>query len=410
MSVLTKSISIKPFVLKLCLSIFCLFCALHAQAQYDTLVVKGNGLLLLNETKVQIESAKMLDDIYDFKFEDVDREYIHLKEKYGWHPLPYFLRGLAEWWKITVNFEDKSQDPVFQAYMDTSIVYARKLYEYERTSLEGAFFLSAAYAFEARLLSERKEWTKAANIAKQALNYLEICKGKGGMSPELLFGDGLYNYYAEWIPENYAMLKPIMWFFPKGDKDLGIRQLTEVTQTAFFTRTEGQIFLMRMLAGDGKDLQRATQISEYLHKTYQDNPYFERYLARMLYSTARYDQMEEVCFSILNKIEQKKYGYSADDGRYAAFFLGQLYHARMMYVESEKYYQMTVNFVKQNEAYDMGYFHYALLGLMDISGKQGDYSKAKEYYKQLKKYAKRGDAVSKAARMRIKRYKKMAKK
>ncbi|GJM59883.1 tol-pal system protein YbgF [Persicobacter diffluens] len=389
---------------------FLLLFALPATAQYDTLVVQGNGLLLLNETEVQIASSKMLDDIYDFRFDEVETEYVKLKEDFGWHPLPYFLMGLAEWWKITVNFEDKSQDPVFMAYMDSSIMLADKLYNYEKTSLEGAFFLAAAYAFEARLVSERKEWTKAANLAKKSLAYLEESKGKGGMSPELLFGDGLYNYYAQWIPENYPMLKPIMWFFPGGDKDLGIKQLREVGKNAFFTRTEGQIFLMRMLASDGKDPQGALHIARYLHKTYPNNPFFERYLARMLYATASYYEMEKVCLSIISDIENKKYGYGADDGRYAAFFLGQLYHARMQYQKSEQYYKMVMDFVAENEAFNMGYYHYAILGLMDIYGKQGEYDKAKEYHKLLKKHTKRGEAVAKAARSRIKNYKEIAKK
>ena len=46
-----------------------------------------------------------------------------------------------------------------------------------------------------------------------ALKYLEISKESQALSPELLFGDALYNYYSVWIPENYPALKIILMFF-----------------------------------------------------------------------------------------------------------------------------------------------------------------------------------------------------
>ena len=56
----------------------------------------------------------------------------------------------------------------------------------------------------------------------------------------------LYNYYAEWISENYAILRPVLMFFPDGNKELGIKQLKTVANNAFYTRTEAQYFLMRI--------------------------------------------------------------------------------------------------------------------------------------------------------------------
>ncbi len=105
------------------------------------------------------------------------------------------------------------------------------------------------------LYSDRKDYTKAAFAGKDALKYLEECRGRDDLSPELLFGDALFNYYAEWVPENYPMLKPIMMMFPDGDKKLGIEQLKTVARNAFYTRTEAQYYLMRIAYFEENDIQ-----------------------------------------------------------------------------------------------------------------------------------------------------------
>lgn len=147
-----------------------------------------------------------------------------------------------------------------------------------------------------------------------------MCKQSQHLSPELLFGDALYNYFSVWVPENYPALKPILWFFPKGDKKLGLQQLKEVSYNAFYTRTEAMVWLMRILNNYENDNLRAFQISEYLYQTYPDNPFFHRYYARMLYAMGKFAQAEPVCKEILARIDSGMIGYEFNTGRYAAFF------------------------------------------------------------------------------------------
>src|SRR5690349_23531809 len=203
--------------------------------------------------------------------------------------------GLIEWWKIMHNPKDKSHDEKFLAYMDSTISVAEDLEDKDPDyKVEAAFFMAAAYGFKGRLYSDedRKNWGKAASAGKDALDYLEMSKEKENLSIELLFGDALYNYFSIWVPENYPSLKPLLWFFPKGDKALGLKQLKEVSYNAFYTRTEAMVWLMRILNSYENDQVRAFQISQYLWKTYPDNPYFHRYYARMLYSRGMYADLE----------------------------------------------------------------------------------------------------------------------
>lgn len=353
---------------------------------------------LLLDMNVQIEATQAVNDMYNFKFAKAEQQFRWLKQKYGTHPLPYFLLGLSEWWKIVPNVEVTRYDQKFLAYMDTAIYYAEKMYEQDEEDPEAAFFLAAAYAFQGRLYSERRDWSKATLAGKSSLNFLEICKGKEDFSPELLFGDALYNYYAEWVPENYPILKPVLMFFPDGDKDLGIQQLKTVANNAFYTRTEAQFFLMRILTSEGTQPAEAFRISEYLHQTFPDNPYFHRYYARQLYSRGKQRQAEEESLEILARIDSGMTGYEATSGRYASFFLGQIYEMRGELDSSQHYYQRTVDFAKEAGATESGYFMYALLNLGEIAQLKGRDKEAKDYYKEVKKRAKRSTRVHEKAR------------
>ncbi|MEJ0034451.1 MAG: hypothetical protein WDO15_30830 [Bacteroidota bacterium] len=80
---------------------------------------KDTTLILISNLEIQLETTQALDDLYNFKFDKAEKEFQELKQKYKWHPLPYFLIGLGEWWKIMPDTKNKSYDDRFLAYMDS---------------------------------------------------------------------------------------------------------------------------------------------------------------------------------------------------------------------------------------------------------------------------------------------------
>jgi tetratricopeptide (TPR) repeat protein len=390
--------------------LLCLFLSVaYFVTKAQTPVKKDSIVLLLSDVNVQLQCTQALNDLYNFKFTDAEEKFNSLKTGYGWHPLPYFLIGLSEWWKIMPNTKDTSHDAKFLAYMDTTIQVAERLHdEFPAYRAEASFFLAAAYGFEGRLYSdeERKNWRKAAAVGKDALDYLEESKAAQDLSPELLFGDALYNYFSVWVPENYPALKPVLWFFPKGDKALGLKQLKEVSYNAFYTRTEAMVWLMRILNSYENDQFQALQISKYLNEEYPDNPYFHRYYARMLYSMGRYNEAEPVCKNILERIDSGMVGYEGTSGRYAAFFLGQINESRKKYDDAKVNYLQCVKFAEEIDATETGYYLFSLIALGEIADRQGNKAEAKMYFKKVKDKAGRKDEAFKDAKKRLKRLEK----
>ncbi len=374
-----------------------------AQAKKDTTII------LINSITIQLEATDALNDLYNFKFEKAEQQFRWFKQKYPWHPLPYFLLGLSEWWKIMPNTREKKYDDRFLAYMDSSITVAEHLFKKNpEYRIESSFFLAAAYGFKGRLYAdeERKDWLKAAAEGKAALKYMEICREQNNLSPELLFGDALYNYFREWVPENYKSLKPIFWFFRKGDKKLGLQQLKEVSYNAFYTRTEAMVWYMRIMAGYENNNAQAFQVAEYLHQTFPDNPYFHRYYARMLYATGNYPELEKQSKQILARIDSAQVGYEGVSGRYATFFLGQMYDFKRKWDDARKYYEMSVMYSEQVHATSSGYYLYSLIALGEICERQKDRDGAKRYFTKVKKIAGRKNEAYKDAKQRLKKLEK----
>ncbi len=361
-------------------------------------------IILIEDMNVQIEATHGLNAMYNFQFDVAENQYRYLKQKFTWHPLPYFLLGLNEWWKIMPNLKNTSHDEVFLSYMDTVITISERLLEKPEHRIEAAFFLSAANGFKGRLYSDenRKKWGKATGVGKDALDYLKISKEKPNLSPELLFGDALYNYFSHWIPENYPILKPVMLLFPKGDKDLGIEQLEKVSFNAFYTRTEAMVWLMRILHSYENDPKRAFYIGEYLHDTYPDNPYFHRYYARLLYSSGRYTDAMNESEEIIERITNGQTGYEATSGRYAAFFLGHINQMKRNFDEAIEFYDLAIEFAKSIEADDTGYYYYSILNSGNIYARLGEEDKAREKYKLVKKVTPRKHPANRAARDKLK--------
>ncbi|CAM3332025.1 tetratricopeptide repeat protein [Aquirufa ecclesiirivi] len=342
---------------------------------------RSKGMLLFT-SEVQIEATNAINQMYNFKFPEAEREFNYLKVKHPDHPLPDFLLGLVQWWKMVPNTQNEVYDDRLLEYMDRSISKAEKIWD-DTENPEAAFFMAAAYGFKGRLHAERKHWARATLAAKNALKYLEYSREFADFSPELMFGDGLYNYYYHFIKQNFKLLRPVLWLFPKANKQQGIEQLEKVSYQAFYTRTEARYFLLQIYAMENMS-EKSYELAKYTHQNYPDNPFFERYHARSAFMLGKLDEAMEVAKSILNKIDNKQVGYEGVSGRYASYILGyyQLYIFKN-HTEAKIYFKKCMDFSIQTASLESGYYWASVLGLARIAYQEGDYDKAVDHCKEV---------------------------
>lgn len=379
----------------------------EAQAQMEPVTdvnKKETGYLLLDKG-LQFRITDAINSMYNFDFENAERGFQVMRYTYPEHPLPYFLMGLSQWWKIVVAVDNRNHDALMLKYMDLTIEKAEKLIEENPENKEAAFFLAGAYGFQGRLHSERKNWTSSTFASKNALKYLELSRGEEELNPELLLGDALFNYFSVWIPENYPLLKPIMLLFPKGDQKLGLKQLEEVAESSFYARIEAQYFLFRLYATEEKKPFKALEITSYLHGKYPNNPYFHRHFARQLYAVGRGGEARDVSLEILKRIKEGWTGYEATSGRYAAFFVAQSYDRMGQPERAMPYYLQSISFGDELEAQESGYYLFSLLQVGKILFKKGNKKEAKRYLVTVKDNSKRRHPANKEAREFLKKNK-----
>lgn len=370
---------------------FCLF-SFTGQAQWwkkteEAEKERSKGMLLLT-SEFQVEATYAINQMYNYKFPEAEREFSYLKIKYPSHPLPDLLLGLVQWWKIVPNTKNEIFDERFNEHMDAAINKAETIWD-DTENPEAAFILAAAYGFKGRLHAERQHWTRATWAARNALKYLEKCREYTDFSPEILFGDGLYNYYYHFIKKNFPLMRPVLWLFPKANKDQGIKQIEKAVYQAFYTRTEARYFLLQIYAMEGMS-DKSYELAKYTHENYPDNPFFHRYHAREAYMQGRLDEATRLSKEILDRIESREVGYEAVSGRYASYILGYYQFYVFKNASAAKpYFLKCIEYSKQTDAKESGYYWASLLGLARIAFQEKNYDEAVELCKDVLDHAER---------------------
>ena len=362
--------------------------------------------LLLNKD-IQTELDGAVHNLYNFKFDKAEKQFRSLRRRYPQHPMAYFLLGLSTWWKIMPsNTHNEQYDKTFFAYMDTAIVKAQRLYDADEHNYEASFFLSAAYGFDARLHAERRDWRKATVSSKRSLTYLQKSREANGLSPEFAFGEGLFNYYAVWIAEEYPFLRPVLLFFPKGDRQKGLAQLSSVARNGFYTGTEARFFQMRILASERENkVEEALQTSRGLMQEFPDNACFARSFANHAFTEGEMAECEQTSRDILNKLNQGLPGYEGFSGRVAAYYLGYVMQTRYRdLAKAADYYRRCLVFSESVNQTKGGYYLFSLSNLGRIAAAQRNVTDARRYYEQVLEQARPKSEMYKEARAYLRKY------
>ena len=178
---------------------------------------------------------------------------------------------------------------------------------------------------------------------------------------------------------------------------MGTKQLEENSLNSFYTRTEGQYWLMRIYYYEDEPI-KAYELSKYLHETFPDNAYFHRYFARVCFSQSKLDMTLRLSYEILEKIRNNFPGYEAVSGRYASFFLGYIYYNRDKdLAKAKNYFQLCMDFSEKVNEEEAGYYLYSISNLAEIADKESDEKLAIGLYKKLLDLTDKKDALHKKA-------------
>jgi tetratricopeptide (TPR) repeat protein len=272
--------------------------------------------------------------VYNLEFDRAEMEFTWLAKHYPAHPAGKFFLGMIEWWKILIAIDDESRDDLFIKKMDDVIELCDSLLEINPDDITALFFKGGALGFQGRLRANRSSWIKAANDGRLALPIVQKAFALDPENSDILLGMGIYNYYASTIPERYPLVKPLMVFFPSGDKRKGIQQLEIASEKARYAGLEAQYFLLQLHYNYERQFDKALVIATSLHRRFPKNVLFHRYVGRSLFVLSRRSEAEVVFADIIRRCELRQEGYSDFVEREARYYLGLLAMDRRQWDES----------------------------------------------------------------------------
>jgi hypothetical protein len=183
------------------------------------------------------------------------------------------LAEVAEWWRININPESLLADRRFTETATHAIKANEAWTKRESGNAEAWFYLAGAYGPLVQWRILRGERVAAARDAARIKNALERALKLDATLADAHFGIGLYHYYADVAPAYAKVLRWLLWL-PGGNRELGLREMTEARVEGELLKGEADYQLHLVYLWYENRARDAIALLESLDARYPTNPLF----------------------------------------------------------------------------------------------------------------------------------------
>ena len=344
--------------------IFIITCFAFPKPSYDSLVKAG------------------INQIYSIKFTEAENTFQLLQKEYPEHPAGKFFFAMIDWWRIILSEEDEEQDERFLEKIEETVKFCNGVLKKDPKNVDALFFKGGAIGFRGRLRVMRESWFKAADDGREALPLVEQAHKLDPENVDVKLGFGIYNYLAAVVPEKYPIVKPVMLFFPSGDKELGLKQLREAASIGRYSGNEAKYILVTFFYYFENDMNSAELYARQLYDLFPDNPVFERWRGRIAVRKAEWTISDSIFKSVLKKADKNFEGYNTPMVRREAnYYIGQNLKNNGDIAGAFSYYKKCIDDSKLiDHKKESGFRINATLYSGNIMETWGKYDEAKKYY------------------------------
>jgi tetratricopeptide (TPR) repeat protein len=276
----------------------------------------------LSEGEFETRVQKGILHIYNLEFEKADSEFTALIRIRPENPAGHFFLAMVDWWKILIDMDNRQYDEAFLDSLDGVIDLCDELLDKNKNDIDALFFKGGSIGFEGRLKFHRDDYLGAAAAGKDALPIIQDALAVDPKNYDIYLGTGMYNYFADIIPDEYPWTKPLLLFLPSGDKKKGLQQLTVCSEKGKYANIECTYFLLQIYYSYEKDYEKALVLALSLNSRFPDNPLFHRYLGRCYVSLGNWPMVREVFAEIDRRAGSRRRGYLLSPWREAEYYLG----------------------------------------------------------------------------------------
>jgi hypothetical protein len=339
-------------------------------AQYDHFSIPKHTALCIRQA---------LDCIYNQNY--IEAEYLieELEQEVPGYPGVGLLKAYFVQWKYGPMTEKNGAFTGFLAICDSTIEISESMLANDPESAEAQFFILSIHAMLARAYIDSGSNWKAIKEAQKAYRFIKSNMERIQEFPEFNLYCGLYNYYREKYPEDNHFVKPILWIFMDGDKDLGLKMLNDGSQVGLFVKLECMTYLYHIRMRYEFEPGKSINFSRELHELYPQNEYYIALLTENLIF------LDEFCaakplLDILTKSSSPYFQYA---GLVYRGLLSELYLADL--VQAENHYRSALIYGESKQITTPHFKSICNLGLGRIYIAHGNAHEAKGYLKNAEK-------------------------
>lgn len=192
--------------------------------------------------RAEPDRTAFLSLLHDGRFEAAQQELA--RQGPPSRPDDLFFQAFITYWQLV--FDDENLD--FQATLDQRLGLSIAAAESsENPDGAAAVWGGSSHLLLAGLRAQQKRPLAAAYEAKKAKRLLESASKAGANTADALFGLGTYNYLADTVPSYVKGLRALL-FLPKGNRALGIEQLTTAAAGSRAFALEARTLLVTIFA------------------------------------------------------------------------------------------------------------------------------------------------------------------
>jgi tRNA threonylcarbamoyladenosine modification (KEOPS) complex Pcc1 subunit len=328
---------------------------------------------IFNDTSAIRIVGKGIDYTYNFRFSEAHEAANEISRKFPDHPVNLLFKGIIIYWENFPLMPSSAEGNTFEETLRQCI---DKCDGNKNSKIADEILLTNLSARGMLLLfySDNNLSRKVIPLATGTYHYLRQSFSHTSFSPDFYFFTGLYNYYREAYPEFHPIYRPVVAFFPKGNKAQGISELEICAHKSVFLKADSYSFLHWIFEIYEKDIPRAIEYSRVLSELYPSNPHFSINYIRNLLMASRYDEGERLLKFYTGRLKNP-------------FIEAQVYILNG-YLQENKY----KNIVNAKDEYNTGIsklkvfgangYEFASIGYMGlsrISGSEGDQQAMRKY-------------------------------
>jgi hypothetical protein len=174
------------------------------------------------EQEIDARTRRGIDYVYNLEFEKAEQEFSALIRLRPRDPAGHFFHAMVQWWRIIIDVDNEEYDDRFMDSLDVVIDLCDGLLEENEDNVHALFFKGGSIGFQGRLKFHRDDYFGAANAGRKALPIVGNASTLDPRNYDILLGSGIYNYYAEVIPNQYPFVKPLLFSSRQGTRKKGL--------------------------------------------------------------------------------------------------------------------------------------------------------------------------------------------